>query len=108
MREPGLPSGGLQLATAAVSNYACNQAGTCYVAAHSYPTNIGTAVPNYMYGILPGYANGVQGGGTIPNASAARNDSMTVRLRGLQFLAQELHLCATQRDSGPSHSENYA
>jgi prepilin-type N-terminal cleavage/methylation domain-containing protein len=73
----GLPSGGLQLATAGISNYACNQAGTCYLAAHSYPTNVGTTVPNYMYGIVPGYANGVQSGATIPNASTARNDSIT-------------------------------
>ncbi len=73
----GLPSGGLQLAAAGVSNYACNQAGTCYLPAHSYPNNVGTSVPNYMYGILPGYGNGVQGGGTIPNATTARNDSLT-------------------------------
>lgn len=73
----GLPNGGLQLATAGVSNYACNQAGTCYVPAHSYPNNVGTGIANYMYGILPGFGNGVQGGGTIPNASTARNDSIT-------------------------------
>jgi|SRR5579863_479666 type II secretory pathway pseudopilin PulG len=73
----GLPTGGLQLATAGVSNFACNQGGTCYVPAHSYPNNVGTGIANYMYGILPGYSNGVQGGGTIPNATAARNDSIT-------------------------------
>ena len=73
----GLPNGGLQLATAGVSKYACNQTGTCYVPAHSYPNNVATTVANYMYGIIPGYSNGVQGGLTIPNASAARNDSIT-------------------------------
>jgi prepilin-type N-terminal cleavage/methylation domain-containing protein len=73
----GLPNGGLQLATAGISNYACNQAGTCYLPAHSYPNNVGTGLANYMYGVLPGYGNGVQGGATIPNASAARNDSIT-------------------------------
>jgi hypothetical protein len=31
-----------------------------------------------MYGILPGYSNGVENGVAIPNASAARNDSITV------------------------------
>src|SRR6202011_1180683 len=31
----GLPSGGLQLPTSAVSQYACNQTGTCYVPAHN-------------------------------------------------------------------------
>jgi prepilin-type N-terminal cleavage/methylation domain-containing protein len=73
----GLPTGGLQLATAAVSHYACDQAGTCYVSSHNYPTNVASGLANFMYGILPGYGNGVQGGGTIPNASAARNDSIT-------------------------------
>ncbi len=73
----GLPNGGLQLATAGLSNYACNQTGTCYLAAHAYPNNVGTGVANYMYGVLPGYGNGVQSGATIPNASAARNDSIT-------------------------------
>ncbi len=73
----GLPTGGLQLATNGVSKFACDQTGACYVTNHSYPNNIGTGIPNYMYGILPGYANGVQGGVAIPNAAAARNDSIT-------------------------------
>ena len=73
----GLPTGGLQLATNGVSKYACDQTGACYLTNHTYPNNVGTGTPNYMYGILPGYANGVQGGFTIPNASAARNDSIT-------------------------------
>src|SRR5581483_1428520 len=73
----GLPNGGLQLATAGLSNYACNQAGTCYLVAHAYPNNVATGVANYMYGVLPGFGNGVQSGATIPNASTARNDSIT-------------------------------
>lgn len=73
----GLPTGGLQLATAGVSNFGCNQGGTCYVPAHSYPNNVGTGIANYMYGILPGYSNGVQSGASIPNASSARDDSIT-------------------------------
>jgi prepilin-type N-terminal cleavage/methylation domain-containing protein len=73
----GLPTGGLQLATNGVSKYACDQTGACYITNHSYPNNVGTGTPNYMYGILPGYGNGVQGGLTIPNASGARDDSIT-------------------------------
>lgn len=73
----GLPTGGLQLATAGVSNYACYQT-ICYLPTHTYPSNVGTGVVNYMYGILPGYSNGVENGVAIPNASAARNDSITV------------------------------
>ena len=38
MAGAGLPSGGLQLATAdGASKVACNQAGTCYVTADTYP-----------------------------------------------------------------------
>src|ERR1700734_1002000 len=51
----GLPSGGLQLAAAGGNTkVACNQSGTCYVPADTYPTG------NFMYGILPGYGNGVE------------------------------------------------
>ena len=68
----GLPSGGLQLATAGGnSKVACNQAGTCYVPADTYPTG------NYMYGILPGFGNGVQSATVITAAPAAVNDSIT-------------------------------
>jgi prepilin-type N-terminal cleavage/methylation domain-containing protein len=68
----GLPSGGLQLATAGGnSKVACNQGGTCYVPADTYPTG------NYMYGILPGFGNGVQSAASITAAPAAVNDSIT-------------------------------
>ena len=68
----GLPSGGLQLAVAGGnSKVACNQGGTCYVPADTYPTG------NYMYGILPGFGNGVQGAAVITAAPAAVNDSIT-------------------------------
>jgi Tfp pilus assembly protein PilW len=67
----GLPSGGLQLPTSGGSSkVACNQSGTCYVSGDVYPSG------NYMYGILPGYANGVENG-PIAAASAATNDSVT-------------------------------
>jgi prepilin-type N-terminal cleavage/methylation domain-containing protein len=72
MAGAGLPSGGLQLATAGGnSKIACNQAGTCYVPADTYPTG------NFMYGIEPGFSNGVQSGAIIPAAPAAVNDSIT-------------------------------
>jgi prepilin-type N-terminal cleavage/methylation domain-containing protein len=77
MAGSGLPSGGLQLVTGGTpSLFACNQAGTCYVAANTYPAS-GLGVPNYMYGILPGFNNGVQNGTPIPNAAGQINDSIT-------------------------------
>jgi prepilin-type N-terminal cleavage/methylation domain-containing protein len=81
----GLPTGGMQLATAAVSNYGCYQT-TCYLPTHTYPNNVGTGSANYMYGIIPGYSNGVENGVAIPNASAARNDSITVVYQDYAFL----------------------
>ncbi len=73
----GLPTGGLQLVSGGtVSRFACNQTGTCYVPSDTYPAS-GGGVPNYMYGILPGFENGVQGGATIPNAPGQVNDSIT-------------------------------
>lgn len=72
MAGAGLPSGGLQLAGAAGSTkVACNQSGTCYVPADTYPSG------NQMFGILPGYDNGVQNGSVITSAPAAVNDSIT-------------------------------
>jgi hypothetical protein len=77
MAGAGLPTGGLQLPTGgASSKVACNQTGTCYVAGDVYPSNINTGTSNYMYGILPGFGNGVEGG-PIAAASAAVNDSIT-------------------------------
>lgn len=73
----GLPSGGLQMANnGGATKYGCNQTGTCYVPAHNYP-NSGGGAQNYMYGILPGFNNGVQNNAVIPNAPAAVNDSVT-------------------------------
>jgi len=73
----GLPSGGLQLVSGgARSNFACNQTGSCYVPANTYP-NSGAGTPNYMYGILPGFNNGVQNGVAIPNAPGQINSSIT-------------------------------
>ncbi|MGA8443138.1 MAG: prepilin-type N-terminal cleavage/methylation domain-containing protein [Candidatus Sulfotelmatobacter sp.] len=68
----GLPTGGLQLATAGgATKVACNyQNGTCYVPADVYNGN-------YMTGILPGFGNGVQNSAVIAAAPAATNDSIT-------------------------------
>lgn len=72
MAGAGLPSGGLQLASAnGNSNIACNQIGTCYVPAGTYPNG------NYMTGIVPGFNNGVEAGAAITAAPAAVNDSVT-------------------------------
>ncbi|MCU1304179.1 MAG: hypothetical protein JWQ87_4463 [Candidatus Sulfotelmatobacter sp.] len=76
----GLPTGGLQLPTSPqggpLSQYACNQTGTCYVPAHTYPNN-SSGGGNYMYGILPGFNNGVQNNDVIPNAPGQVNSSIT-------------------------------
>jgi len=77
MAGAGLPAGGLQLANAGgAARVACNQAGTCYVPGDVYP-NSGAGVQNYMYGLLPGFANGVQAAAVITSAPAAVNDSIT-------------------------------
>jgi len=71
----GLPSGGIQLPTgtgSSTSKYGCDQSGTCYVPTYTYPTS------NYMYGIIPGWSNGVQGNAVIPATPGRRNDSITV------------------------------
>ena len=73
----GLLTGGLQLGTAGLSKYACNQTGTCYVPSFTYPSNTGTGTANYMYGIIPGFSNGVESGLAIPNAPGQINDSIT-------------------------------
>ncbi len=75
----GIPSGGIQLPTgggATLSKLGCDQTGTCHLPANTYPT-----VPNwnYMYGIVPGYLNGVEGNAVITAAPApAVNDSITI------------------------------
>jgi prepilin-type N-terminal cleavage/methylation domain-containing protein len=75
MAGAGLPSGGIQLPSgngSTASKFACDQTGTCHVQANTYPTG------NYMYGILPGYTNGVEGGSVVTAAPApAINDSIT-------------------------------
>ena len=76
MAGAGLPSGGIQLPTGPGNNgsslYACDQGGTCHVPGDTYPTN------NYMYGILPGYNNGMENAAVVLAAPAPEvNDSIT-------------------------------
>src|SRR5215467_5144621 len=76
MAGAGVPSGGIQLPLgggATSAKFGCDQGGTCHVVNHTYPTT------NYMYGIIPGFSNGVEAGAAIPAAPApAVNDSVTV------------------------------
>lgn len=76
MAGAGLPSGGIQLPNgggAIASKYACDQGGTCHVPAFNYPNN------NYMYGIIPGFNNGVENNAVVAAAPPpVLNDSITV------------------------------
>jgi hypothetical protein len=74
MAGAGLPTGGIQLPTGAGSTpakFGCDQTGACYVPNYDYNGN-------YLYGIVPGFNNGVQGGVPIPSAPGQINDSVTV------------------------------
>ena len=98
MAGAGLPTGGIQLPTGAgssASKFGCDQSGTCHVVNHTYP---GT---NYMYGIIPGYENGVEGGATIPAApSPAINDSITVAYADYNFPLWEYNMYFSSATSG--------
>jgi prepilin-type N-terminal cleavage/methylation domain-containing protein len=76
MAGAGLPSGGIQLPNgggATLSSFGCDQGGTCHVPAFNYPNN------NYMYGVIPGFNNGVEGSAVIAAAPPPIiNDSITV------------------------------
>ena len=76
MAGAGLPAGGIQLPNgggATPSRFGCDQGGTCHVPAFNYPNN------NYMYGILPGFNNGVENNSVIAAAPPPiLNDSITV------------------------------
>jgi type IV pilus assembly protein PilW len=91
MAGAGLPTGGIQLPTGAgstASKYGCDQAGTCHVPAFNYPAG------NYMYGILPGYKNGVEANAVIAAAPApAFSDSVTVVYTDYNFPISEYWAC---------------
>ena len=93
MAGAGLPSGGLQLPTGAgatASNFACDQSGTCHVPNFNYPNN------NYMYGIIPGFRNGVENDAVVPSApSPAINDSITVIYADYNFPLSEYDVTFT-------------
>jgi hypothetical protein len=76
MAGAGLPSGGIQLASgggSTASRFGCDQAGTCHVPVFNYPNN------NYMYGIVPGFNNGVENNAVVAAAPPPIiNDSITV------------------------------
>jgi hypothetical protein len=74
----GLPSGGLQLSTAGtLSKIGCYWSNdTCYVPSGTYPAS-GTGTPNYMYGIIPGFNEGVENSAVIPNATGQTNSRIT-------------------------------
>src|SRR5450755_5013640 len=75
MAGAGLPSGGIQLPAgtgSTATKFGCDQGGICHVPTSTYPT------ANYMYGIIPGYQNGVEGNAVIPAAPAPLfSDSVT-------------------------------
>lgn len=100
MAGAGLPSGGVQLPLsggATVAKFGCDQSGTCHVVNHSYPTN------NYMYGIIPGFNNGVEAGAVIPAAPApAINDSITVIYCDYNFPLWEYYVTFPTAPDGTS------
>jgi type IV pilus assembly protein PilW len=90
MAGAGLPSGGIQLPNGAgstISKFGCDQGGVCHTPANTYPAG------NYMYGILPGYQNGVEANAVVTAAPApAINDSITVIYCDYNFPLWEYNL----------------
>jgi prepilin-type N-terminal cleavage/methylation domain-containing protein len=88
MAGSGLPPGGVQLPSGGTpSLYGCDQSGACHVPTDQYPN------ANYMYGIIPGYKNGVEGNAVIPSAPApAINDSITVVYADYNFPLNEYNV----------------
>jgi len=86
MAGAGLPAGGLQLpagAGATASKIGCNQTPTCYLSNSKYANGtVGAAPPvtlaNYMFGIIPGSANGMESPGpTTIAATGSTPDAIT-------------------------------
>lgn len=85
MAGAGLPTGGLALpygSGTSSSLIACPQTGACYLAGNSYPSGTvnSSTVSNYMYGLIPAPARGIQvgsSGATIP-ATGQTPDGITV------------------------------
>jgi prepilin-type N-terminal cleavage/methylation domain-containing protein len=90
----GLPSGGIQLPVGITSLYGCDSA-TCFVPNGKYPAG------NFMYGIIPGFSDGVQGNASIPAAPApAVNDSITVIYADYNFPLYEYDLTFVAGQNG--------
>jgi type IV pilus assembly protein PilW len=98
MAGAGLPSGGIQLPTGAgavASKFGCDQAGTCHITAFNYPSG------NYMYGIIPGFLDGVEGGAAVPAAPApAVNDAVTVAYCDYNFPLWEYNVTFSVANGG--------
>jgi len=96
----GLPTGGIQLPTGAgssASKFGCELGGTCHVPNFNYPTG------NFLYGIIPGFSNGVEGNASIPAAPAPRvNDSITVIYADYNFPIWEYWACFPTGSNGGS------
>jgi len=95
----GLPSGGIQLPTGVgnngLSKFGCDQTGICHVVNNTYPNT------NHMYGIVPGYLNGVEGGSAIAAAPApAVNDSVTLVYTDYNFPMWEYNMYFSSSASG--------
>ena len=90
MAGAGLPSGGIQLPTgtgSSLSSFACDQGGICHVPTFNYPNN------NYMYGVIPGFNNGVEANAVITAAPPPIiNDSITVIYTDYNFPLQEYNV----------------
>lgn len=99
MAGAGLPSGGIQLPTGvgySATKFGCDQTGACHVPAHIYPAT------NYMYGVIPGYSNGVEASAVIPAAPAAINDSITSIYADYNFPLWEYDVTFTTPGNGGS------
>jgi len=98
MAGSGLPSGGIQLPNgtgATASKFGCDQSGTCHVPNFTYPTN------NYMYGVIPGFSNGVESDAVVPAAPAPTiNDSLTSIYADYNFPLWEYNVTFTTPGSG--------
>src|SRR5579859_6375923 len=98
MAGAGLPTGGIQLPTgggATASKFGCDQTGTCHVPTFNYPTG------NYMYGIIPGYKNGVEANAAIAAVPApAFSDSVTVIYCDYNFPLWEYNVNFASATSG--------
>jgi prepilin-type N-terminal cleavage/methylation domain-containing protein len=109
MAGAGLPTGGLALpygAGASASLISCPQTGSCYLSGNDYPSGTvnNAAVSNYMYGLIPAPARGIQVGSssaTIP-ATGATPDGITVIYE--DFSCQDGYTASFPNNTGGSIS----